>query len=97
MAVGFMAGLIPCPLPLFVMTYAIARGVPAVGVAFAATMMLGVALTLSVVAAATVLFRQKVVHLIDRRADLLDKSTRALEAVAGLALMFIAVRELMFR
>ena len=96
-AVGFMAGLVPCPLTLFVMTYAISRGVPAVGIAFAATMMLGVALTMSVVAAATVSFRQTAVHLIENRADLLDKSTRILEAVAGLALMLIALRELTFR
>jgi ABC-type nickel/cobalt efflux system permease component RcnA len=95
--VGFMAGLVPCPLTLFVMTYAIARGVPAVGIAFAATMMLGVALTLSMVAAATVLFRQKMVHLIENRAELLDRSTRAIEALAGFTLSAIAVRELMFR
>ncbi|UYN96429.1 MAG: sulfite exporter TauE/SafE family protein [Enhydrobacter sp.] len=32
-AVGFMAGLIPCPLTLFVMTFAITRGVPEAGIA----------------------------------------------------------------
>ncbi|RUV80638.1 ABC transporter permease, partial [Mesorhizobium sp. M1A.F.Ca.IN.022.07.1.1] len=30
-AVGFMAGLIPCPLTLFVMTFAMSRGVPVAG------------------------------------------------------------------
>ena len=34
-AAGFAAGLIPCPLTLFVMTFAISRGVPEAGVAFA--------------------------------------------------------------
>ncbi|TIM37420.1 MAG: hypothetical protein E5Y56_33685, partial [Mesorhizobium sp.] len=41
-AFGFMAGLIPCPLTLFVMTFAIVRGVPEAGIAFAVTMMAGV-------------------------------------------------------
>jgi ABC-type nickel/cobalt efflux system permease component RcnA len=41
LAPGFAAGLIPCPLALFVMTVAIARGAPEVGVAFAAVKMIG--------------------------------------------------------
>ncbi|WP_371349248.1 nickel/cobalt transporter [Ancylobacter sp. IITR112] len=97
MVVGFMAGLVPCPLTLFVMTFAISRGVPEAGVAFAVTMMMGVALTLSTVAAATVLFRQRMVHLIESRAELLDRSTRAIEGIAGLALTAVALRELIAR
>lgn len=96
-AVGLMAGLVPCPLTLFVMTFATSRGVPQAGAAFAVTMMLGVALTLSAVAAATILFRQRMVHLIENRAELLDRSTRAIEAIAGLMLTGIAVRELILR
>ena len=42
--VGFTAGIVPCPLTLFVMTFAIARGVPLAGVAFAFAMMIGIAL-----------------------------------------------------
>ena len=34
-AFGVVAGLIPCPLTLFVMTFASARGVPEAGLAFA--------------------------------------------------------------
>ncbi|TIS73155.1 MAG: hypothetical protein E5W94_28800 [Mesorhizobium sp.] len=49
-AVGVMSGLIPCPLALFVTTFAMSRGVPGAGVLFAVTMMAGVALTLSRVA-----------------------------------------------
>lgn len=97
MAFGFMAGLIPCPLTLFVMTFAISRGVPEAGVAFAVTMMIGVALVLSLVAVATILFRQRVVHLIEGRPLLLDRITRAIEGIAGLLLTTIAVRELIWR
>jgi nickel/cobalt exporter len=95
--VGFMAGLIPCPLTLFVMTFAISRGVPEAGIAFAVTMMAGVALVLSGVAAATVLFRQQVIHLVERRPILLDRLTRGIEAIAGLILTTVALRELLWR
>ena len=67
-AVGVMAGLIPCPLTLFVMTFAIARGVPAAGVLFAGAMMIGVALTLSCVAILSILLRERLVHFVEGRA-----------------------------
>ncbi len=92
-----MAGLVPCPLTLFVMTFAISRGIPGSGIAFAATMILGVSLILSVTAAATILFRQRVVQLIEGRPALLNRLTRATEGGAGLVLTMIAVRELIWR
>lgn len=94
LAVGFMAGLIPCPLTLFVMTFAVSRGVPEAGVMFAGAMMAGVALTLSIVAAATILFRNGLIHLIEDRAVMLEKASRVLEAGVGFLLTLIAVREL---
>ncbi|MER9754030.1 hypothetical protein NKJ46_11370 [Mesorhizobium sp. M0166] len=42
-----MAGLMLCPLALFVMTFAIARGVPVVGIVFVPNMMVFVAVTLT--------------------------------------------------
>ncbi len=56
-AFGFFAGLIPCPLTLFVMTFASARGVPEAGLAFAAMMLIGVAAVLTSVAAVAVFAR----------------------------------------
>ena len=97
LAVGFMAGLIPCPLTLFVMTFAISRGVPEAGVAFAMVMMLGVALTLSIVAIATILFRKGMIHLIENRTVLLDRTSRAIEAAVGILLMLVALRELVLK
>ena len=38
---GFIAGLIPCPLTLFVMTFALSRGSPEAGLAFSVSMLLG--------------------------------------------------------
>ncbi len=93
-AFGFMAGLIPCPLTLFVMTFAISRGVPEAGVAFAATMMTGVALTLCAVALVTVFFRQQLARLLVSRPRTIAAVTRAVEAIAGLILVALAIREI---
>lgn len=90
-AVGVMAGLIPCPLTLFVMTFAMSRGVPLAGILFAITMMAGVALTLSCVAVLSILFRERLVHFFDSRPRLFDAISRAIEGAAGLALAGVAV------
>jgi ABC-type nickel/cobalt efflux system permease component RcnA len=89
-AMGFTAGLIPCPLTLFVMTFAISRGVPEAGVAFAATMMMGVATTLSVVAFTAVFFRQQLVRLLETRPHVVTAVTRGIQIVAGVVLVLVA-------
>ena len=94
-AFGFMAGLIPCPLTLFVMTFAITRGVPEVGVAFAAMMMIGVALTLSSVALASVFFSRQLIRLFERRPRLIDGISRSVEGIAGMILVLIAIHEIL--
>lgn len=90
-AAGFAAGLIPCPLTLFVMTFAITRGVPEAGVAFAAVMMIGVALVLGTVALAAVLFRQQLLRLLAMRPRAVDIVTRAIQIIAGLILVAVAL------
>lgn len=95
--VGLTAGLIPCPLTLFVMTFAITRAVPHAGVAFAATMMLGVALTLSVVALGAVLLRQQVVRLLETRPQVVDAVTRSIQLLAGLILVVVASNEILLQ
>jgi nickel/cobalt exporter len=94
MAAGFAAGLIPCPLTLFVMTFAISLGVPEAGVVFALVMMAGVALVLAAVALAAVLFRQQLVRLLSSRPKLVDLVTRAVQLVAGLILTVVALNAL---
>ncbi|MER9953211.1 sulfite exporter TauE/SafE family protein, partial [Mesorhizobium sp. M0047] len=90
-AVGVMAGLIPCPLTLFVMTFAISRGVPVAGILFAITMMAGVALTLSCVAVLSILFRERLVHFFDSWPRLFDAISRTIEGGAGIVLVGVAV------
>jgi len=94
-AAGFAAGLVPCPLTLFVMTFAISRGVPEAGVAFAAVMMIGVALVLAMVALAAVLFRQQLLRLLSSRPRLVDVVTRTIQLLAGVVLVVVAVNALM--
>lgn len=95
LAVGMMAGLIPCPLTLFVMSFAMSRGVPVAGVLFAVVMMLGVMLTLSLTALAAVLFRQQVTRLLVERPKLVAGLSTGIETTAGLILVAVAVSEIM--
>lgn len=90
MAAGFAAGLIPCPLTLFVMTFAITRRVPEAGVAFAAVMMIGIALVLGTVALAAVLLRQQLLRLLATRPRAVDAVTRSIQILAGIILMVVA-------
>ncbi|RUV74690.1 MAG: hypothetical protein EOR30_01780 [Mesorhizobium sp.] len=92
-AVGVMSGLIPCPLALFVTTFAMSRGVPGAGVLFAVTMMAGVALTLSRVAVLSILFQQRLVGFIAGKP--LKTISRTIEGAAGLALAGVAVWQIM--
>jgi nickel/cobalt transporter (NicO) family protein len=93
--VGLSAGLIPCPLTLFVMTFAMSRGVPEAGILFALVMMLGVALTLSAVAVTAVFFRRQMVHLFETRPKLISQLTKGLQALSGAILVLVAAHELL--
>jgi nickel/cobalt transporter (NicO) family protein len=90
LAVGIVAGLVPCPLTLFAMFFALSRGVPEAGLTFAVAMMLGVGLTLCSVAIVTVLARDWLVRLLASHGAAMQRLARLLEGVAGLSLMVIA-------
>lgn len=92
-AVGVMAGLIPCPLTLFVMTFAIARGVPGAGLVFAVAMMAGVAITLGIVVALAVLFRKGSVAILDRFGSSTAGVATLLEVATGLILIGAALHQ----
>ena len=92
--VGFVAGLVPCPLTLFAMFFALSRGVPEAGILFAAAMMLGVLATLASVVLVTIVMRDRVVGLAARHGASLQKVSRALDGAAGALLVAIAAREL---
>lgn len=64
---------------------------------FALVMMTGVALTLSGVALATVFFRTRIERLMTTRHALLAKISKAVEALTGLILVIVAMREIFIR
>lgn len=86
---GMSAGLIPCPLTLFVMTFAMARGVPEIGLAFAASMLIGIAITLIAVAMLAVAGGRILLTV-----SWVPQLHRILGAAAGVALVGIATLEL---
>jgi nickel/cobalt exporter len=94
LTVGVIAGLIPCPLTLFVMVLAISRGVPEAGLAFAASMMVGVALTLGLVAVVAVVGRDALTAALARFGAPVAVVARGLDGLAGLLLVAFGVLEL---
>jgi ABC-type nickel/cobalt efflux system permease component RcnA len=96
-AVGIVAGLVPCPLTLFAMFLALSRGVLEAGLTFALAMMVGVGLTLAGVAALVVGARERTVLLIARHGGSVEKTARALEACTGMLLIAVGVLELLRR
>jgi ABC-type nickel/cobalt efflux system permease component RcnA len=94
--VGFVAGLIPCPLTLFAMFFALSRGVPEAGVTFAAAMMLGVTFTLTAVAMLTVLARNWLINFLSMHGASVEKLVRSLDLLAGVLLIGMATYEIRF-
>jgi nickel/cobalt transporter (NicO) family protein len=94
--VGVVAGLVPCPLTLFVMFLAVTRGVPEAGFTFALAMMLGVALTLAGVAVLTVITRDRLVTFTTQHGASIDRFACVLDAAAGALLFAIGIHALLY-
>jgi nickel/cobalt transporter (NicO) family protein len=77
------------------MFLALSRGVPEAGMTFAVAMMLGVGLTLGLVALVTVLARDRLVGILARHGALLDRLGRGLDGTTSAILILIGVRELL--
>jgi nickel/cobalt transporter (NicO) family protein len=93
LSVGVIAGLVPCPLTLFAMVFALANRVPAAGIAFALAMLLGVALTLCIVATLTILARAWILRSWTRHGASLAALSRVLEGAAGVVLIMIGLAQ----
>lgn len=76
---AFVTGLIPCPLTTFIMSYALARGLLAAGLAVTAAMTLGMIFTISGIAFAAALTRNRFMNLLHRTESWRHKVGRALE------------------
>src|SRR5918993_941776 len=93
--VGVIAGLIPCPLTLFAMFLALARGVPEAGLTFALSMFLGVGLILAAMAGLVVLARTWFVAVAARHGASIAQLSRVLEGLTGVMLVALGVKELL--
>ena len=93
--VGVTAGLVPCPLTLFAMVFAMSRGVPEAGLTFALAMILGVGFTLVTVALLTTFARDRLVTTVARHGTSFEKASRVLDGAAGCVLVFVVAHELL--
>ncbi|MDB5538896.1 MAG: putative rane protein [Devosia sp.] len=92
---GIAAGLVPCPLTLFLMFFATSQGVPEAGLTFAVAMVLGVGIVLTGVAVASVWARQHVVRLLEGRGMALPMVIRVVDVLAGVALLVLAAGQIL--
>ena len=93
-AFGVVAGLIPCPLTLFVMFAAVQRGIVEIGLLWAVAMAGGVMVTLGATAFLAVFARDAMFHMVSDHGHRIQRVTRIVEAAAGLMLIGFALREL---
>jgi nickel/cobalt exporter len=63
---AFVTGMIPCPLTTFIMSYALARGMLAAGLAVTAAMTVGMIATIGGIALAATFARDRFMGLLDR-------------------------------
>lgn len=89
-----MAGLISCPLTLFIMNFTVLHRVVEVGVLFALAMMVGISVTLATVAVLAVLLRERFVFILIKRPILLERLSRQPELSAGLVLLSLTIHQL---
>jgi ABC-type nickel/cobalt efflux system permease component RcnA len=89
--VGVVAGLVPCPITLFAMFMSMSRGVPEAGLTFAASMMIGVAMTLAAVALVTIVVRDRLVAVTARWGTSIQRFGRVLDGTAGLLMVAVAL------
>lgn len=85
------AGLIPCPLTLFIMFYAVTQGVPQAGLLFASAMLIGVGGVLCLVGIVSTL----AAGLLSQNAAAWARGSRFIEGIAGAGLIAIGAVQLM--
>jgi nickel/cobalt exporter len=95
LGVGIIAGLVPCPLTLFVMVMAVSEGVPEAGLTFAGAMLIGVGSVLVATAILAVAIGRSLAAAIARHGGSLSMASRSLELVAGFSLTGIALAALL--
>jgi ABC-type nickel/cobalt efflux system permease component RcnA len=85
---AFVTGMIPCPLTTFIMSYALARGLLAAGLAVTAAMALGMIATIGGIALAAAFARDRFMGLLDRTESWRHRMGMVLE-VGGSVLVLV--------
>jgi nickel/cobalt exporter len=90
-------GLIPCPLTTFILTYALAKGKLAIGLAAVAGMLAGVMLTIITFAVAAIVARQRLVALLARTEKVRRYVGPSFEIASALAVLGLGLAMLVTR
>jgi nickel/cobalt transporter (NicO) family protein len=85
---AFVTGMIPCPLTTFIMSYALARGLIAAGLAVTAAMALGMIATIGGIALAAAFARDRFMGLLARTEGWRHRAGRVLE-VGGSVMVLV--------
>ena len=87
-ALAFVTGLVPCPLTTFIMSYALARGLLAAGLAVTAAMAAGMILTIAGVAVLATVSRDRLMAFFSRTESMRRALGKVLE-IGGAALVLL--------
>ncbi|MFM9860694.1 sulfite exporter TauE/SafE family protein [Pseudoxanthobacter sp. M-2] len=85
------AGLVPCPLTTFIMTYAASRDEIAVGLILSAAFAAGMIVTVAAFPIAAILFRTRLLRLIERTGAVRHRLGRALEVLSAGAIVLLGL------
>lgn len=88
---AFVTGLIPCPLTTFILTYALARGMLAAGLAVTTAMAAGMVVTIASVAVIATLSRERLLSMLSRTAKLRAVLGRTLEVGSALLVVLLGL------
>ena len=85
------AGLIPCPLTTFIMTYAASRGEIAFGLVLAAAIAAGMIVTVAAFPIAAIVSRTRLLWLIERTGEVRHGLGRALDVMSAVAVLLLGL------
>lgn len=90
-ALAFVTGFVPCPLTTFIMSYALARGLLAAGLAVTAAMATGMVVTIAAVAVIAMLSRERLLGFFARTEGLRATLGRVLEIGSAILVLLFGV------
>jgi nickel/cobalt exporter len=88
---GFVTGLVPCPLTTFIMTYAAANGLIVAGLILAATFAVGMIVTVAACPLLAVLLRTSLLPLMSGSQTWRERIARGLEIGAAVLVLMLGI------